>query len=151
MNFAINDCFFESNTHNIKNVSSFAKKVLSMKVFQGFQKTSFNTFLDENFYKLRKYLNHIEKTFTKYNNIYNTYNHDFSRYMIFLKSRINEMEIEDKILTKKEIELEFDLENILNESINAQKELEKLLDMKKFQTYIQHFISKVSDFYWQNF
>ena len=147
MNFAINDCFFESNTHNIKNVSSFAKKVLSMKVFQGFQKTSFNTFLDENFYRLRKYLNHIEKTFTKYNNIYNTYNHDFSRYMIFLKSRINEMEIEDKILTKKEIELEFDLENILNESINAQKELEKLLDMRNFLYIVLHRDEKIPNIY----
>ena len=73
MNFELNDCIFESGS-NIKNVCSFAKKILHMKIFQGFQKTTLNSFLDNNFVKLRKYIDHIETNFEKYMNICKIYN-----------------------------------------------------------------------------
>ena len=147
MNFNLNDCFFESNSNKIKNVPAFAKKILIMKVFQGFQKTSLNSFIDENFTKLRKYIEHIEKTYAKYNKIYKIYKHDFSLYMIFLKSKINEMDLEEKSLSRKAMELEFDLENILIESIKAQRELEKLLDMRNFLYIVRHKDEKIPNIY----
>ena len=146
MNFELNDCIFESGS-NIKNVYSFAKKILHMKIFQGFQKTTLNSFLDKNFIKLRKYINHIETNFEKYMNICKIYNYDFSRYMEFLKRKVREMGDENKSLSGREMQLGFDVDNIITANVRKQRELEKLIDMRNFLYIVRHKDEKIPNIY----
>ena len=146
MNFELNDCIFESGS-NIKNVCSFAKKILHMKIFQGFQKTTLNSFLDNNFVKLRKYIDHIETNFEKYMNICKIYNYDFFRYMEFLKRKVIELDDQNKSLSGREMQLGFEVDNIITANVRAQKELEKLIDMRNFIYIVRHKDEKIPNVY----
>ena len=144
--FNINECIFE-NKGSIKNVSSYVKKILRLKIFQGFQKKKINIFLDENVYELEKYINHIETYFNKYMNICQEYNYIYLNYINFLREKIYEMEIEEKSLAKKEIQLRLEVEKILIKTINTQRKLEKLIDMRNFLYIVRHKDEKIPDIY----
>ena len=147
MNFELNDCIFQSNDNNIKDISAFAKKLLYMKIFQGLQKITLNSFLDNNFYKLRKYINHIETNFEKYIDICKIYKRSFSSYMKFLKIKIVEMDAKNKSLIGREMQLEFEVDNIISSTIRTQKELEKLIDMRNFLYIVRHREEKIPNIY----
>ena len=146
MNFDINDCIFE-NDGNIKNVSSYAKRILYMKIFLGFQKKTLSNFMDKNFYKLKKYINHIETYFQKYMNICKEYNYTYLSYIKFLKHKIIEMDDEEKSLTGKEMQLGFEVDNLLTANIRTQRELEKLIDMRNFLYIVRHKDEKIPNIY----
>ena len=137
LNFDINDCIFESN-RKIKNITVFAKKVLHMKIFQGIQKTTLDSFIDTNFNQLRKYINHIEINFEKYMKICKEYNDNFLNYIHFLKRKIIELDKENKSLSGQEMQLGFEVDNVLSANIRTQKELEKLIDMRNFLYKVRH-------------
>ena len=146
MNFDINDCIFE-NDGNIKNVSSYAKRILYMKIFLGFQKKTLSNFMDKNFYKLKKYINHIETYFQKYMNICKEYSYTYLSYIKFLRQKIIEMDDEEKSLTGKEMQLGFEVDNLLTANIRTQRELEKLIDMRNFLYIVRHKDEKIPNIY----
>ena len=89
-NFDINDCIFESKM-KIKNVCNFAKRILYMKIFQGIQRNTLNSFVDKNFNELRKYIKRIETNFEKYKQICKIYNYRHFSYYKFLKKTFVKM------------------------------------------------------------
>ena len=135
--FDINECIFESN-RNIKNVCNFAKKLFHIKLYQGFQRKTIDNFIYDNFHKLEKYINNVESNFSKYTEVCKIYNHEFFNYMIFLKSKIIEMENGTKSLIMKQTKLEFEIDDLINANIITQRKLEKLIDMRNFIYKVRH-------------
>ena len=145
-NFNINDCIFESKI-KIKNLTAFALKMLNMKIFQGIQKNTLNYIVDQNFHKLKKYINHIETNFEKYKNICEVFSYQYMSYIKFLKKKVIDMDNENKSLISQKINLTFEIEDIINENINTQKELEKLIDMRNFIYKVRHKGEEIPDIY----
>ena len=146
IHFNINDCIFENNG-KIKNVSAYAQKILHIKIFQGFQKNILSNFSEDKIKNLKKYINNIETNFQKYMNICKEYDYNYLIYIKFLKKKIIEMIDEEKALTRKEIQLEFEIDDIITENIRIQGELEKLIDMRNFLYIVRHKDEKIPDIY----
>ena len=146
MKFSLNDCIFESN-EGINKVNEFSKKILHMKIFQGFQKTQLNYFLDKKVYSLNKYIDNITSNLDKYKKICKIYDYSFFLYMNFLKKKIVELDKETKLITEEEIKLEYEVDDYINANVRAQKELEKLIDMRNFIYLVRHKDEQIPDIY----
>ena len=145
-NFDINDCIFESKM-KIKNVCNFAKRILYMKIFQGIQRNTLNSFVDKNFNELRKYIKRIETNFEKYKQICKIYNYRHFAYYKFLKKTVVKMDEENKSLNDEIMKLEYEVDDLLNANIRTQRELEKLIDMRNFIFKVRHKDEQIPDIY----
>ena len=146
-NFDINDCIFDSDNINIDNVFSFTKKVLQMKIFQGIQKNNLDFFLDKNFDKVKKYINHVETNFEKFKNICKIYVYKHLKYLKFLKKKVIEINEENILLNKKKVNLGFEIDDIINKNIKKQNELEKLINLRNFIYKVRHRDEQIPNIY----
>ena len=143
-NIDINDCIFESK-FKIKNICNFTKKVLYMKMFQSIQKNTLNSFIDKNFNELKKYIEYIEANFANYTKICKIYNYKHSIYIKFLEKTTVKMEEENESLNRQIMKLSYEVEVLLNANVQAQKELEKLIDMRNFIYKVRHKDEQIPD------
>ena len=146
-NFEMNDCIFDSYANNIESISSFSKKILHMKIFQGIQKNNLNIILDNNLNKVEKYINHIETNFKKYKKVCQMYEKKHLNYMKFLKIKAIEIDDENKSINSKKINLEFEIDDIIKENIKKQSELEHLIDMRNFLYKVRHKDEQIPNIY----
>ena len=146
-NFNINDCIFYSNANNIENLTSFNKKIMHMKIFQGIQKNNLNNILHNNFNKVEEYIKHIETNFEKYKKICQIYEKKHLSYLQFLKEKAIEIDEENIALYSKKVNLEFEIDDIIKENIKKQNELEHLIDMRNFLYKVRHKDEQIPNIY----
>ena len=129
--FNINDALYKNFDH-IKNISEFENRILHMKIFQNFQYEKLNKLLYDKIYSLENLITRNTKAFEKLMDKYSKYKFIIQGYIKFLDEIVANREKELLILSNKKKKLEYDVDNLIYKTINRQKELEYLLEIRNF-------------------
>ncbi len=142
MRHKLNELMFENGKQN-KQISTFEKKILKFKIIQIYQKESLEKVLQDNRFNIQDRIDHIIKMYKMYENTYDEYITELNRYInyIILMISNNEMELENDI--KKRRELEYEVEIIIDKLITKQKNLEYLINMRNFLFHVKNKDKKI--------
>ena len=127
----INELMFE-NSKNNKKINEFEKKILKLKILQIYQKENLELYLNDDRFNIQDRIDHILKMYKIYENIYEEYQVDLSRYINFLWLVTSDFEVELQNDIKKKRELDYDVEVLVDKLITKQKELENLIYLRNF-------------------
>ena len=142
MKYKLNELLFENGKKN-KKINEFEKNILKAKIFQIYQKENLEKFLNDDRFNIQEKIDHIVKMYKIYENIYEEYHADLSRYINFLWLITSDFEVELQNEIKKKRELEYDVEVIVDKLLTSQKELEYLIGLRNFLFTVKHKDEKV--------
>ena len=137
MRFGINQLLIENTRGNVK-VDKLEEKILKLKIFQIYQKETLKKYLNDNRLGIQDKIDQIIKLYKIYENIYSDYSRDFERYINFLFKHSNELEIDMRTCSKKEKDLTYEIEILVNKLITKQIELEYLINTRNFIFYVKN-------------
>ena len=131
MKYKLNELMFENSKKN-KKINEFERRILKLKIFQTYQKENLELFLNDERFNIQDRIDHILKMYKIYENIYEEYQVDLSRYINYLWLITSDYEVQLQNEIKKKRELEYDVEVIIDNLIANQKELEALIGLRNF-------------------
>ena len=137
MRFNINKLLLE-NHRGKEKIDVFEEKILKMKIFQIYQKESLEKYLNDERFSIQERIDHIVKMYKIYENIYKEYSSDLTRYINFLFKISNEMDLEQRVTSKKKKDLTYEIEVLVDKLINKQKELEYLINTRNFIFWVKN-------------
>ena len=138
----LNELMFE-NSKNNKKINEFEKKILKLKIIQIYQKENLELYLNDDRFKIQDKIDHILKMYKIYENIYEEYQVDLSRYINYLWLITSDFEVELQKDIKKKRELDYDVEILVDKLITKQKELENLICIRNFLFFAKNKGQKV--------
>ena len=131
MKYKLNELMFENSKKN-KKINEFERSILKLKIFQQYQKENLELYLNDDRFNIQERIDHILKMYKIYQNIYEEYQVDLSRYINFLWLVTSDFEVELQNEIKKKRELDYDVEVLIDKLITSQKELETLIGYRNF-------------------
>ena len=131
MKYKLNELMFENSKKN-KKINEFERSILKLKIFQQYQKENLELYLNDERFNIQDKIDHILKMYKIYENIYEEYQVDQSRYINFLWLVTSDFEVELQNEIKKKRELDYDVEVLIDKLITNQKELESLIGLRNF-------------------
>ena len=131
MKYKLNELMFENSRKN-KRIDLFEKNILKLKIFQIYQKENLEKYINDNRFNIQDRIDHIIKMYKIYENIYDEYQLDLSRYINFLWLIMSDFEVELQVEIKKKRELDYEVEVLVDKLLTKQKVLERLIDLRNF-------------------
>lgn len=131
MKYKLNEAMFENFKTN-KKINEFEKNILKLKIIQSYQKESLKEILNDNRFNIQEKIDHIINMYKIYEEIYEEYKFDLSRYINFLYLVTSDFEVELEIEIKKKRALDYDVESLVDRLISVQKNLEYLIGLRNF-------------------
>ena len=142
MKYKLNELMFENAKKN-KRINEFEKQILKAKIFQIYQKESLEKYLNDDRFNIQEKIEHILKMYKIYENIYEEYQIDLSRYLNYLWLVTSDFEVDLQNEIKKKRELEYDVEVLVDKLITSQKKLEYLIGLRNFLFSVKNKDKKV--------
>ena len=137
MRFKINQLIIENNRGKEK-IDKLEEKILKLKIFQTYQKESLEKLLNDDRLSIQDRIDHIIKMYKIYENIYTDYSRDLDRYINFLFKYSNDVEIDLRICSKKEKDLNYEIEVLVDRLVTKQKDFEYLINTRNFIFWVKN-------------
>ena len=137
MRFKINQLLIENNRGKEK-IDKLEEKILKLKIYQNYQKESLEKLLNDDRWSIQDRIDHIIKMYKIYENIYMDYTRDLSRYINFLFKHSNDIEIDLRVCAKKEKDLNYEIEVLVDKLVTKQKDFEYLINTRNFIFWVKN-------------
>ena len=137
MRFKINQLLIENNRGKEK-IDKLEEKILKLKIYQNYQKESLEKLLNDDRWSIQDRIDHIIKMYKIYENIYIDYSRDLSRYINFLFKHSNDIEIDLRVCAKKEKDLNYEIEVLVDKLVTKQKDFEYLINTRNFIFWVKN-------------
>ena len=137
MRFKINQLLIENNRGKEK-IDKLEEKILKLKIYQNYQKESLEKLLNDDRWSIQDRIDHIIKMYKIYENIYIDYSRDLSRYINFLFKHSNDIEIDLRVCAKKEKDLNYEIEVLVDKLVTKQKDFEYLINTRNFIIWVKN-------------
>ena len=137
MRFKINQLLIENNRGKEK-IDKLEEKILKLKIYQNYQKESLEKLLNDDRWSIQDRIDHIIKMYKIYENIYMDYSRDLSRYINFLFKHSNDIEIDLRVCAKKEKDLNYEIEVLVDKLVTKQKDFEYLINTRNFIFWVKN-------------
>ena len=136
MKYKINEAMYE-NSNNKKTIGDLAKKILKLKILQGYQRDKLEEVLYAPEFNIQEKIDQIFKCHNLFVEIFEEYKSNLSKYIFFLWKKTTQLEDELDKMARYKKDLYYEVETLVVKSIVKQGELEKLIGFRNFLFEVQ--------------